>query len=258
MESRISMPNFVNHPATERATMLLLGDSGAGKTGSLASLANAGYKLRILDFDNGLDILRAYVDEDKLENISYQTCRDTLETVNAFQTGLGLMSHWKTSEEDLGKVTDWGPDTFLIVDSLSLMSEAALRRVLKREGKKPTDNPSQPQWGDAMRDIENILLHLTGNTLKCNIICTAHITYIEEGGVVNRPYPSVIGNKLPPKISRYFNTVCRIDVKPGKGGERVIRTVADHKMALKNTSPTTIPEEMPLDLAQLFKLLTKQ
>lgn len=249
------MAKFTEHPVTDRSVMLLLGDSGAGKTGALASLANAGYKLRILDFDNGLDILHDFVDADKLDSISYATCRDTLDKVDAFETGVRLLRKWDIDGEDLGNPKDWENDTVLVIDSLSLMSEAALRRVLVREGKKATDNPSQPQWGDAMRDIENILLHLTGNALKCNILMTAHITYIEEGGVVNRPYPSVIGNKLPPKISRYFNTVCRIDVKPGKAGERVLRTVADHKMALKNTAPSIIPAEMPLDLANLFSMM---
>ena len=41
--------------ATHKITKcILLGDSGTGKTGALASLVKAGYKLRVLDLDNKL------------------------------------------------------------------------------------------------------------------------------------------------------------------------------------------------------------
>ena len=40
-----------------------MGDSGTGKTEALCSLVLAGYKLRILDLDNGLDIVKSYLTE---------------------------------------------------------------------------------------------------------------------------------------------------------------------------------------------------
>ena len=50
------MTSFKDHISTQRAKLMIVGDSGSGKTASLASLANAGYNVRILDFDDGLDI----------------------------------------------------------------------------------------------------------------------------------------------------------------------------------------------------------
>ena len=50
------MPNLSKHQSSEFTKLLLMGDSKSGKTGALASLVLAGYKLRILDFDNGLEI----------------------------------------------------------------------------------------------------------------------------------------------------------------------------------------------------------
>ena len=41
--------------ATERMMLLLVSVSGMGKTGALASLAKAGYSLRILDFEADSD-----------------------------------------------------------------------------------------------------------------------------------------------------------------------------------------------------------
>src|SRR3990167_5326691 len=51
------MANLANHPSALKTNLLFLGDSGMGKTGALASLAIAGYNLRIMDYDNGVDIL---------------------------------------------------------------------------------------------------------------------------------------------------------------------------------------------------------
>ncbi len=42
-----------------------LGYPGAGKTGSWACLANAGYQLRIIDLDHNLDPLLEFIDEEK-------------------------------------------------------------------------------------------------------------------------------------------------------------------------------------------------
>ena len=52
------MPSLANHQSNEFTKLLIEGDSGSGKTGALASLVKAGYKLRILDMDNGLDALK--------------------------------------------------------------------------------------------------------------------------------------------------------------------------------------------------------
>ena len=54
------MPLIANHKSSKRTRMLLIGDSGAGKTGSIMSLAAAGFQIRILDLDDGTDILRDY------------------------------------------------------------------------------------------------------------------------------------------------------------------------------------------------------
>jgi Tfp pilus assembly pilus retraction ATPase PilT len=51
------MPSMLDHESNELVKILVAADSGSGKTGSLASLVDAGFNLRILDFDNGLSVL---------------------------------------------------------------------------------------------------------------------------------------------------------------------------------------------------------
>ena len=57
------MPTYEDSELAELGPnkMLYLGHTGAGKTGSLAALAAAGYNVRILDLDKGTQILRDYM-----------------------------------------------------------------------------------------------------------------------------------------------------------------------------------------------------
>jgi hypothetical protein len=79
-ESLTLMPSLDKHQSSEFTKLLLEGDSGSGKTGSLASLVAAGFKLRVLDMDNGLDSLANAVKRtcpDKLSgNVEFRTLRD--------------------------------------------------------------------------------------------------------------------------------------------------------------------------------------
>mgnify|MGYP001496439716 CR=1 FL=1 len=50
------MTSLADHHASSLVKMLYIGDSGTGKTGSLVSLVDAGYKVHVLDMDNGLDV----------------------------------------------------------------------------------------------------------------------------------------------------------------------------------------------------------
>ena len=112
------MANISKHKSTSVTKLLLVGDSGSGKTSALASLANAGKKLRILDYDDGLDILPEYLTPEAVSRVSYVTLRDSLGQATAFRRGAQLLSTWKDGEENLGSVKEWGDDTVLVIDSL--------------------------------------------------------------------------------------------------------------------------------------------
>ena len=95
------MANISKHKSTSVTKLLLCGDSGSGKTSALASLANAGKKLRILDYDDGLDILPEFLKPDVVKNVSYVTLRDSLGQADSFRRGARLLSHWKDGEGGL-------------------------------------------------------------------------------------------------------------------------------------------------------------
>src|SRR4051794_8162208 len=102
------MPSLDKHQSSEFTKLLLEGDSGSGKTGSLASLVAAGFKLRVLDMDNGLDSLANAVKRtcpDKLGNVEFRTLRDKRRATpagsvidgvpSAFTNALGMLDRWK-------------------------------------------------------------------------------------------------------------------------------------------------------------------
>src|SRR5882724_4860845 len=130
-ETRL-MPSLANHTSTSLVKLLSIGDAMTGKTGSLVSLVAAGYKLRILDFDNKLDILRQVVLRDcpqAIDNIEYRSLRDKRKMgatgplldgkTSAFSGGMKMLDHWKYDDIDLGKPSEWGHDCILALDSLS-------------------------------------------------------------------------------------------------------------------------------------------
>ena len=79
--------------------LLLLGQSGAGKSGSLASLAAAGYRLRILAYDDGLSVLASHL---------RATCPEAIENVSAV-----LLSD-SISQKGTTQVFSSAPKAFMI------------------------------------------------------------------------------------------------------------------------------------------------
>lgn len=252
------MANIKDHQSTKAVKMLLLGDSGTGKTTALTTLANAGYNVRVIDFDNGLDGVRHFLTDEGAKRFHYQTFRDSpVGKAEAFQKANKAILHgWKDGAEDFGKVSDWTDQDVLVIDSLTLMGDAAMRAALTFNGHKVTDQPSQAEWGMAVRDVEWTITYLTSDDVKCNVIFLTHFTPIEDGSGVAKMYPTAVGSKLPTKVARYFNTVVQMDVKPGKDAQRFIRTTTSHKIGLKVAAPPgLLPPEIDPDLNILFKAI---
>ena len=111
------MASIKNHTSVDVTKLLLVGDSGSGKTASLATLANAGYKLRILDFDNGLDILPEFLTETGVNNVSYVTLKDPMGRAEAFRKGATLISNWKDEDEEYGPVSKWPNKDVLVIEA---------------------------------------------------------------------------------------------------------------------------------------------
>ena len=261
------MPSLADHPSSTTTKLLLIGDSGSGKTGSLASLVKAGYKLRILDYDNGLDILKNTILAECpqfVNNIIYEPLIDDYgfsgalvipKTATAFAKGMRLLDNWPT----LGGVNTWDHTSVLVIDSLSTLSYAAFNHVMAMNGRLG-QQPHIDDWGRAQGALENMLAMLTGPQTKCNLIIMAHIANIEDASGISKGYPRSLGKSLSPRIGGYFNTVLLAkQVGSGAAAKRIIRTTIDGNIGVKHSVASRLESELPVAtaLATFFEAARK-
>lgn len=245
------MSSLLEHPAHKSADKrgifkgLIVGDSGSGKTGALASLVDAGYKLRILDFDAGLDPLVGYVkNKELLANVEYETLRDrfkmrgsylAVDKAPAYQRGMALLQDWNGA----GPVQSWDPDTILVIDTLGRMARASFNMVLQANAvivpSGTRGGPEQSHYGTAMENVERTISLLTDpDIVPCHVLVNAHWAYQEDGSGILRPFPETIGSKLNPKVGRDFNNLFSVSTIAGK---KSIKVKKDGMIGCKSSRP---------------------
>lgn len=271
------MPAISDHHSTNSIKLLYLGDSGAGKTGSLASLAAAGYNLRILDLDNGLDVLKNLLTDpkspypkDAASRVHYVTLTEEMrnaggrlvpKSAKVWQAAMALLTDWKDGESasriSFGSVSSWGEDDILCIDSFTFLSNAAMKMVLAMNGRL-TEKPHQADWGIAQGMVESLLELLYSREIKCNVIVLCHIKFIGEENGPTRAYPNTLGKALPPIVGRYFNNAIMAQTTgAGVAQKRRIKTNTTGIVELKNSAPLRVAPEYPLEtgLADYFLAL---
>jgi hypothetical protein len=258
------MPSLAHHQSSEYTKLLIMGDPSTGKTGALTSLVAAGYKLRILDYDNGLDVLRQFVLKecpDKINNIEYRSIHEDWKagpdgpevagTPKAFSTGIKMLSRWAYDGVDLGVPAHWGPDCILVIDSLSQFSDAAFNF---RQYMAPPKQDKRAVYGDAQRGVNNTLQTLHGENFRTNVIIIAHIRYMEREDGTMKGYPISVGAALSPRIPSFFNSVALCQTVNGR---RTIQTLPTNMIDLKNPAPFAMAPSYPIGtgLAEFFRVL---
>jgi hypothetical protein len=271
------MPTLAKHQSNEFTKLLIEGDSGSGKTGALTPLVAAGYKLRILDMDNGLEPLKQFILKecpDKIENVEFRTLRDKRKASplgpiidgqpKAFIQALNMLDRWKYKDEngedtDYGAPSEWGPDCILVIDSLTFLSDAAFdfREPLSPKGASGKYD-IRAVYKDAQDAIENVLALLTSESFKTNVIVISHIRYVDNPDGTKKGYPTAVGSALSPQIPRYFNSVALCQTSAG--GKRTIQTTATAMIDLKNPKPFAMLPTYPIStgLAEFFKVLREK
>lgn len=257
------MSSLADHQSNDYTKLLLIGDAKSGKTGSLVSLVAAGYKLRILDFDNLLDVLKYMIQKecpDKINNVEFRTLRDRrksspLGTIidgkpRAYTDAVKMLDNWKYDDVDLGPPEAWGPDCILVIDSLSRLCDSAYDFHFALNPK----NDGRAIYGDAQDAIENMLAGLTSKTFETNLIVVAHVQYMDLPDGTKKGFPQGVGQKLSPKIPQYFPSVV---LYTNVGGKRTLQTNSTPLIDLANPKPFAMAKSYPIEtgLAQFFDVL---
>lgn len=261
------MPNASAHEQSNLVKALLLGDSATGKTTALWSLVDAGYKLRVYDFDNLLASLIAKIKRDtptQLNQLEFMSFRDTFKTTpngpicaapRAYIDFLKALDEW----EDGSIPSEWGPDFICVIDSFTSLSRSAQLwgRAIQGGGTFAEGVPMKGFDGRAafytsQQSLMNVVAMLTAASFNTNVIVIAHLKYLERDGVT-KGYPLSIGQAISPEIPTYFPTVMLAE--RSSDDIRTLRTASTRMIDLKNPKSFEIAPQMPLEtgLAEFFK-----
>ena len=217
---------------------LVLADSGMGKTGMLWSLADAGFKLKIYDADNGSGVLNAAMrGNPKISNIEVNVFTNKLKAnaqgfpvtngkPTAWADFLSALNKWPDSPTGQG-IQDWGPDTVAVIDTFSRLGGHALLAAQALENKMGKQ-PEIQHYGTAMAQLEGTLANLYGDDVKCHVLVLTHVDYLKNELGTMFGLPMSLGEKLSPKVPSYFNTM----------------------LALKRTGKNTILSTKPTAMVQ--------
>jgi hypothetical protein len=272
------MPKLSQHHSCQIIKALIMGESGTGKTGGLASLAAAGYNLRIADLEDGLAPLFNILQSGKypreaIERVDYFSITDPRKNVGgqplpiaakAWPKLISMLSDWSDGDSKFGPIAKWGPKDILVLDTTTSVSRAAHTFNLSLQqkiGQTLTQNEARRMVWGAQTLVENLIQMLCDVNVGCNVIVNSHITYVDDqdsGPMLEgerRPqhgFPSAIGKALSPKLPPYFNTV--LLAKP-QGAKLGLHTKTQGVVLCKNPAPFKVKPFYPIETgwADLFK-----
>lgn len=263
----------------ESTKLLFIGHSGAGKTGALVSLIEAGFNLRILDMENKTHIIRNILRDNKKSHlweklVSCQVVTDgakiigaqMIPTATAWPTMLKTLGNWPA----LGNIGTWNENDILVLDSGTAAGKAATRFLLNLNG-RISDLPGWSDYLAAQDLMDKLCATICSSEVKCNVIVISHIREvaktrqevdskgrqitIEEEGTRKGFAETGTGKAFSPIIGRYFNSVLLADTEgSGQSARHVIRTKTHDNIPLKNPAPGSVKPSYPLatGLAEFF------
>ena len=225
--------------------VLLEGPAGTGKTYALGTMVEwaAANKKEVfaLFTENGLETLLGYWKDRNLEvpanlhyhstltrplgieslmkaadnvgKLSYESITKMTDANrggdnNAFYKILSACSDFPDdrTQQKFGPIDKWTADRIFMIDSLSELSNAAMKMVI---GNKPTASPSD--YGVAQNNLLNFL-RLCTQGIACTFVCTAHVSRETDeitGGVklMTKAVGKALANEIPQLFSDVVYTV---------------------------------------------------
>lgn len=265
------MPKFSETKLPPR--ILLCGEAASGKTGSLAQLANAGYRIMIHDFDQNTRVIGSYLRDNAADvyvstyaaakisgtNLFAGTGSASKQALDAMRRFCKMLEHWKVEGgEDLGPCTSWTAKDVVVIDSGTFLGELLLLAA--------QEDPEAKRDGRSLYNVAGkyygaILDHLTGNKMGATVIMLTHIMQTgdtdDQGKIIGkaRDVPVGVGVKFSKKMQTYFSDIWHLEVD--RAGNRSIKTAATDKASLRTSAPTLIKATESYDLASMVDRLIK-
>lgn len=205
--------------------VILMGDSGTGKTYSIRTLLDAGITPFVIFTEPGMEVLGDILDKihwkyippgqvgwEGLGNIAKMIntldyegvakMRDSNKT--KYQELLRIIEQCNDfvdqNDEHFGDVMTWGTDRALVIDSLSGLNDMASQLTV---GGKPVKG--MQDWQVAQNMLKFFIDKLT-TQCKCTFILMTHLAREKDeitGGTTLMV--STLGQKLAPELPKYFS-----------------------------------------------------
>jgi hypothetical protein len=230
--------------------ILLMGESGTGKTYSLRTLIQAGITPCVIFTEPGMETLADLPDEawhykympprvegwDHILDMAKKVNVMNFESLAKMQDPnkrkytafLDLINQCNNFEDQhgnsLGDVASWGTDKALVIDSLSALSDMVMQLTT---GGKVTR--AMQDWMVAQNTLEMFINQLV-SSLSCWFVLIAHIEREKDeltGGT--SVMVSTLGRKLAPKLPKYFSDV----IQSVREGDKFYWDTAGYSVAVK-------------------------
>lgn len=264
------MPKFESTKTPPR--ILICGEPASGKTGALAQLANADYRLLIHDFDQNSRVIGSYLRSNAADvfistysvakitntNLFAGTGNATKQAVDEMRRFCKMLEHWKTTEEDLGPASALTARDVIVIDSGTFLGDLLL--LAARE------DPEAKRDGRSLYNVAGnyyaaILDYLCSNRVGATVVVLTHIMQTgdkdDQGKIVGRAkdIPVALGEKMSKKMPTYFSDIWHLEVD--RAGKRSFKTSATDRVALRTSAPNLIKATEDYDLASMLDRLTK-
>lgn len=271
--------------------MINLADTGAGKTGALASLCAAGYNVRVLDLDNGMESLvnvltdsKSQYPKEAIGRLRWRTLTEPMRIIGGqiqpkaatvWNLATAMLEAWKgdsaasasgqviPTTDGLGNIGNWGEKDVLVIDTLSTLGTAAMNFNLMMNGdlgKRRSSMEAMRDVGAAQGQLDKLLQLLFDSTVRCHVIVNTHVVFAKEDGTAAEPgytgmiyaFPAAIGKALSPKMGKYFNHML---MTRRVGTDQRIYTRGMANVGLKSGAPLRVKESYPVKtgLADYFR-----
>lgn len=235
-------PSPVSNPAAEApvrspiggTSTFMIGPTGVGKTYAIRTLVEAGITPFVISTEPGIESTLGDVPDPQIHwhyipptKASWDSMISQAQRINTMtMKALAGMPAGNRQEhaqwlevlrqcndftcqrcgESFGSVDTWGTDRALVVDSMSGLAVMAMSLVI---GDKPMK--AVGDWGIAMSRIEEFITRLC-TSLRCWLVVTAHPEReTDEITGAIKIMASTLGNKLAPKLPRFFDDVIFAD-----------------------------------------------
>lgn len=251
--------------------VLVYGEPASGKTGMLAQLSNAGYRILLYDMDQNARVIGPYLKPGhadfhiktfEVAKISNTNIFDggpkdaTKKALAELKSFTGMLQHWKDGDEDLGPAADLTAKDIVVIDSGTFLGELLLLAAYEDP---ETKRDLRSLYQVAGRYYSAILDFLCGKRMGASVLMLTHLMQTGEkdadGKFVGKPkdIPVAVGEKMSKRMPTYFSDIWHLEVD--RAGNRIFKTAATAYAGLRTSAPDKIKATEPFDIASMFNRL---